>query len=255
MLYGWIEVGASNNNVFTNTNNEDIIVRTIKDNNKIILGNSLSNAASPITAAVYIRGNNVGINKVPDSNVMLDVNGLTVLHTCHVGLSNTSTSLTLNGTFWIQDVASTYAPAYAITHSNNVLSIGYSNIQRLQITNGVGLTLNDNVTITKDVFSTGFNLVSDERTKKDIHTSDAVCDVATLENLRVRNFTRRSTSAPIKGFIAQEVEKTFPQAVVSCPSSNMKTVDIAQIVALNTSVLQFILRKIEHLENYVAENK
>ena len=39
MLYGWIEIGASNDTLFANEVPQDIIVRTIYDN-KIILGNT-----------------------------------------------------------------------------------------------------------------------------------------------------------------------------------------------------------------------
>lgn len=259
MLYGWIEVGASNNSVFSSTNNDDIIIRTIRDTNKIIIGNSDTTNPNPIASAMYIKGNNVGIYKVPDANVALDVNGFTVLRSCQVGLSNAPTSLTVNGTYVMKDVAQTFATTTTdiiITNSNNEFKIGYPSASRITVTNGNGMTLNDTVVVTKDIFSTGFNLTSDRRLKTNICSSDVKDDIVKLSRLRVCDYALKHTESDgnrIKGFIAQEVEECVPGAVKDM--MGVKTIDITQIVALNTSVIQHLLDRIETLQNYIESNK
>jgi len=260
MLYGWIEVGASNTSVFSNTNNDDIIIRTIRDTNKIIIGNSDATNANAVSSAMYIKGNNVGISKVPDANVALDVNGFTVLRSCQVGLSNSPTSLTLNGTYVMKDVGQPFTTTttdIVITNANNEFKIGYPSASRVTVTNGNGITLNDTVVVTKDIFSTGFNLTSDKTLKTNICTSCVHEDLAMLSKLRVCDYMFKhavpTTTHTTKGFIAQEVQEVLPGAVKDM--SGIKTIDIAQLVALNTSVIQHLLHRIETLQNYIESNK
>ena len=258
MLYGWIEVGASNNGIFNDTNNNDIIIRTINDTNKIILGNTDNSSANPTTASMYIKGNNVGVYKVPDNNVSLDVNGFAVLKTCQVGLSNTPTQLELNGQFIMKDTAFPFSSSSTniiISNSNNEMLIGYPSATRFKITNGNGMTLNDTVTVTKDIFATGFNLTSDKRIKTNVIKSYALEDVNLLAQLNVCTYQLKDTNRvhATKGFIAQEVASVMPGVVHE--NAGLFTVDISQIVALNTSVIQYLLQRIETLQNYIESNK
>ncbi len=60
---------------------------------------------------------------------------------------------------------------------------------------------------------------SDKRIKKDFHLSENIADLATLRNLRVTDYRHidevTNGSALKKGFIAQEVEQVFPEAVTT----------------------------------------
>ncbi len=78
-----------------------------------------------------------------------------------------------------------------------------------------------------------FWAASDKRIKKDISLSNPVTDLSTLQKLRVANYRHvdeiASGSAFKKGFIAQEVEQTFPEAVTT--SANF----IPDVYALSTT--------------------
>lgn len=265
MLYGWLEVGLSNT-LFNNEVDQDIIMRTIY-NNKIIMGNT---GAAGIDAAVYILGNNVGLRKVPDSNVALDVAGLAVLRSAQVGLSNTATALTINGDIVLKDKAKDFGTTMELrfANSNDAVEMQYNGTKRIKITDGVGIDLNDTVYITRDVYANAFQLTSDLRFKSNIVDTDPASDLAALQGIAVKDY--EMAGAPgrtIKGFIAQEVESVFPQAIVErrgftedgAMINDVKTIDTNQILALNTSVIKSMLARIETLENtlekYVQGNK
>jgi hypothetical protein len=269
MLYGWIEVGLSNNTLFRNEADQDIIIRTIYDN-KIILGNTNGVNAD---GAMYIKGNNVGIYKVPNSNVSLDVNGFTVLKSAQVGYSNLPTELVMNGRFVMKDVAKDFASnmEMLVTNSNNVFNMKYNDIQRIQVTDGNGITMNDNVYIINDVYANAFQLTSDIRLKSNVIDSDKEGDINILRHIDIKDYDiggRRT-----KGFIAQNVETVFPGAVLErrggggggaggmggvegvCGVSAMKTIDTNQLLAVNTSVLKSLLERVEALERLVGKRE
>lgn len=327
MLYGWVEVGVSNNTLFLNESNEDVIVRTIYGTSKVILGNT---QGTYVPAGMYIHGNNVGIQKVPSSNMQLDVLGAGRMHDLYVGYSNDPGSTIFNGAVVWKDVTkhSSNQMELVVRNSNERTSISYNNVERIQVTDDQGLTLNDTVYVTEDVFANAFQVTSDRRWKHDIVPSDAKQDTDTLRKMAVYNYTMKDRF--MKGFIAQEVETVFPRAVAKrkgivplahkvrtsqgklylpdAPlwlepgdeiilsdmhgSSSTKsiytvhmvqedghfdvlgplplfeegwlegklvgdvcTLDINQITALNTSVLQSILSRLETLEKFVHENK
>jgi len=263
MLYGWIEVGASNDNIFANEVSQDIIVRTIY-NNKIILGNTNGVRA---TAAMYIQGNNVGLQKVPEETVALDVNGKAVIKEAQVGLSNTPTSLVINGDIILKDKAKNFAPfmEMRVINDNNEAIIQYNYVNRLKITDGNGCEINDNLYVSNDVFATAFQITSDQRFKTNIVDSDKAQDIDIIKSINVRDFEMKSClEKVVKGFIAQEVETVFPQAIIpkrgfddnGVMINDIKTIDTNQILALNTSVVQSLLARVEELEKIVyGDNK
>ena len=262
MLYGWIEVGLSNNTLFRNETDQDIIVRTIY-NNKIILGNTNGTSAD---AALYILGNNVGIKKVPESNVLLDVDGFSVLKSLQVGLSNNPTEFTLNGDMILKDKARNFDSNMELKciNNNNYFEMYYNNVKRVKITDGLGIDLNDNVYITNDVFANAFQLTSDERFKQNIVNTTCSNDIDILKQIQVKDFQMIAhPEKPVKGFIAQQIESIFPQAILEKKGyietkgilNDIKTIDTNQILALNTSVLQSLLSRIETLEKFMYENK
>lgn len=69
-MYGWIETGIGVNRLFNDTKMMDVIFRTARFDNNIVIGNS-----SNVTAAIYVSSNNVGIHKLPDPRFTLDVAG------------------------------------------------------------------------------------------------------------------------------------------------------------------------------------
>jgi len=239
MLYGWIEIGLSNNAIFNYESNQDIILRTIYDN-KIILGNTYGVGAN---AAIYLADNNVGIQKVPQSNICLDVGGDAFIEK----------SLTLAGSMVLQSNVT-----FSLINTSNTIEFTYSNVNRMKLTTDSGVIFSDAVTINNDIYANTYNLTSDIRFKTNVHTSDPEKDVEILKDIKVRNynFVHTQPQRPMKGFIAQELEQVFPQAVCTNISKDgMKTIDTNQIIALNTSTLQSILTRLEQLEKYVYENK
>lgn len=266
MLYGWLEVGLSNNTLFKSEVDQDIVLRTIY-NNKIIFGNTDGINAD---AAVYIQGNNVGIKKIPETNVSLDVNGFCIFKSAQVGLSNLPTSLSLNGEFIIKDQSKSPSQVvgepmqFNIKNSNEILEFNYNNSNRVTITNGNGIKLNDNVYVMKDIFANTFNMTSDIRFKTDIIKTNQDKDVETLQNLKVRDFEfTQQPGRKFKGFIAQEVEEIFPQVIVEKTgytpdkilTTDIRTIDTNQILALNTSVIQNLLKRISALEAKISGNQ
>lgn len=326
MLYGWIEVGVSNNTLFANESNQDIIVRTIYDSSKIILGNTHGLA---VDAGIYIHGNNVGIQKVPSSNIQLDVQGTGRIRNMYIGYSNDYGLAVVNGpTVW-QDITkhSSNVMQLVLTNSNESGVYTYNGVERVRVTDGHGITLNDTVYVTQDVYANAYQTTSDKRFKTNIVPSDASIDEEILKNIRVYDYQMQDKH--VKGFLAQEIEAMYSPAIsykkgilprfclanyhpdVPClqlkgshmfapgdeivithgsPSirsiytikekdetqlfldsyaglspgevtiegqmlDDIRTVDMNQITALSTSVLQRLLTRIETLEKFVYENK
>lgn len=252
MLYGWIEVGTSNNTLFSNEVDQDIILRTIY-NNKIIIGNTDGTSAK---AAVYVLGNNVGMKKVPQSNVSLDVDGFAVLKSAQVGISNIPTSLALNGDFIVKDITKNFDPSMQmiVTNSNAQVEFKYNGVKRLKMSDGQGIDLNDNIYVTNDVYANAYHLTSDARFKQNITPSCPKKDTLILESLEVSDYQLLTNpDKQTKGFIAQNIEQVFPQAVTEV--GNKKTIDINQITAINSSVLKDLMRRLSNLEKQILNDR
>lgn len=82
------------------------------------------------------------------------------------------------------------------------------------------------------IFATGYGSYSDRRIKKDLRLSETFADLSTLRKLRVTDYRHvdevNNGKAFTKGFIAQEVEQAFPEAVTK--SSNF----IPNVYAMST---------------------
>lgn len=240
-------MGLSNNTLFRHENDQDIIIRTIY-NNKIILGNTNGVNAD---AAMYIQGNNVGIYKVPDSNVSLDVNGLTVLQRAQVGYSNMPTEVVVNGQIILKDAQKNFATSMEmiIANSNNIYTMQYNDIERIRVTDGNGISMNDNVYVTNDVYATAFQITSDIRFKTNVTDTNKEEDVTVVKGVVVKDYDMNGKRR--KGFIAQNIADLYPNAVMSrkWQGEDIKTIDANQILALNTSVLQNLIERVEKLES------
>ena len=330
MLYGWLEVGLSNNLLFQNENDEDIIMRTVYNTNKIILGNT---EGTNKVAAVYIYGNNVGVRKVPDANTSLDVNGNIVAKDIQIGMSNYTGNLIINGNIILKDAQQQMGDSMQleVVSSNGQVNIKYNDVNRIELTDNDGITVHDNMIVSKDVYAPSFNVTSDVRLKTHIQSSHVSEDIKNLSMLQVKNYTIHDRYH--KGFLAQDVKDILPYVVSQRkgviplhiyafynnemeqleninmdisglhvgdelvlasvdPSVKTKfitsiqnisntvikldhmpitlsgnviiegkyvddlyTIDMNQITALNTSVLQNILSRLEKLENFIYENK
>lgn len=97
---------------------------------------------------------------------------------------------------------------YLYGHSNGGSSFKY---------HGAGLAMDLSILTDKHIAGGGFILKSDIRVKKDLALSNGSRDLATLLQLEVTDYRKVDTLAHgnilEKGFIAQQVEKVFPQAV------------------------------------------
>jgi hypothetical protein len=128
----------------------------------------------------------------------------------YIGYNNTPGFLELNGDF---SFINNNTSPLLMKNSNNCLSFIYSNIERVKITNGSGIYLNDTVNVSSDVYAQGFHMTSDRNLKDNITSSSIYDDMNTLLKLSVCDFNFKGQSKKIKGLIAQEVEDVFPQAV------------------------------------------
>lgn len=209
MLYGWIEVGASNNGLFNGENNDDIIVRTIY-NNKIILGNT--NGQNQL-AAMYIYGNNVGINKVPGSNIQLDVLGNAQMQTLKVGYSNFVGAFTMNGNVTLKDITKNYSSLseVVISNSNDATYIYYGSNERIKFTDGNGMYITDTLYVTNDVYANAYQINSDRRLKTNIRKVDPEYDLNLLRNIDIYDFKMQSEM--MRGVIAQDVLHVVPSSI------------------------------------------
>jgi len=202
MLYGWLEVGASNVGVFNSQCNNDIILRTTTSNNNIIIGTQVHSlaAGSNTWAAMYINSNNLGLKKIPDNDIVLDVNGNAALNKMlyfHESLSNVTDKLAI------------------YTNSNNALYLSYNGNIKIKYTDTDGIRVYDKTYSTEDYYAPAFNVWSDSNFKRNITPSSTSYDAAILSNITTYDYTFwDKPNKPIKGFIAQDVEQWFPQCIV-----------------------------------------
>lgn len=146
-MYGWIEPGHSN--LFQYTNGDDLVIRTASLDRKLVLGNG-----STFSAALYVCGNNVGINKVPDYE--LDVNGTInmsssndfnhTLSAYHCGMVVKNTEVFYNDSYGLQK---THTLIYNKLHK---VKIAFSNVF---ITNVTQSSNNMDMDITVDILNQG----------------------------------------------------------------------------------------------------
>jgi hypothetical protein len=212
ILTGWIEIGMSNPNVFSSQCNNDLLIRTFDNSNinKIIVGNTSSNNTPYAVGAMYILSNNIGLKKVPRSNVDLDVNGLINSSFQTIGTTSSPGYMTLTGDL---TVCNSNTSNMLLTNTSNTFKMIYGNVERLRLTNGQGAFLYDNVYVTNDVYANSYHMTSDCNLKQNIIPSNGSKDIEKLMQLQVCDYTLKKTGKKSKGFIAQNVETLMPDAV------------------------------------------
>ena len=124
--------------------------------------------------------------------------------------------IALRGDGWTQFDKGVYIPNqnaqyfnYAFPTSNAGAPNGWSPV--FPSTHGMSILANHNIG------GANFFILSDARIKKDMQQSNGVSDLARLMTLRVTDYVNIDTLAKgngrIKGFIAQQVEAVFPEAI------------------------------------------
>ena len=124
--------------------------------------------------------------------------------------------IALRGDGWTQFDKGVYIPNqnaqyfnYAFPTSNAGVPNGWSPI--FPSTQGMSILANHNIG------GANFFILSDARIKKDMQQSNGASDLARLMTLRVTDYVNIDTLAKgngrIKGFIAQQVEAVFPEAI------------------------------------------
>lgn len=212
ILTGWIEIGMSNPNVFASQCNNDFLIRTFDNSNtnKIIVGNTSSNNTPFAVGAMYILSNNIGLKRVPNSNIDLDVNGLINSSCQTIGTSSTPGYLRLTGDL---TVSNSNTSNMVLTNTSNTFKMVYGNTERLRLTNGQGAYVYDNVYVTNDVYANSFHMTSDCNLKRNVVPSNGTDDLQKLMKLNVCDYTLRKTGQRCKGFIAQNIESILPHAI------------------------------------------
>ncbi|WP_413942646.1 tail fiber domain-containing protein [Bdellovibrio sp. HCB-162] len=114
---------------------------------------------------------------------------------------------------------------------------------------GIGTTSpSEKLEVAGNVKATEFLYTSDARLKKDVVTlPEALQKVLQLRGV---NFTWKANDQKTMGFIAQEVEKVYPELVRTDSSSGYKAVQYGNIVAVLVEAL-----KQEHQERIDAQNR
>ena len=116
----------------------------------------------------------------------------------------------------------------------------------------------DGTSVMNAITANQFNYSSDERLKKDIQPVASALDK--VRQLTGVSFTWKETNADSIGFIAQEVEKVFPEIVSTDTATGLKSVSYGTLTApLVESVKelddksQYQQQRIANLENQVKE--
>jgi hypothetical protein len=203
-------IGSSNNNFVidpgaSNTklqyNNQDRL--EIKSDGISITGSGtfssgITSSGSSVFNNITVSGNNVNCT----ANIDLKHNGSTKLVIDNEGIASAAhLEITGSRTISGQNDLAVYR------RDGN----SYSDVCLDNVTGNYGLKCDNRVRASE------FNAFSDRRIKKDIRLSDSREDLEILRRLRVTNYRHvdevRMGAEFKKGFIAQEVEEVFPEAV------------------------------------------
>ena len=121
--------------------------------------------------------------------------------------------IALRGDGWTQMDKGVYIPGQTSHYFANPFWFQGSTVWQLQFPSSQGVSILANANIA----APNFYAFSDRRIKKDLQLSSGKQDLATLMQLEVTNYRHVDTLAKgpgmVIGFIAQQVEKIFPQAV------------------------------------------
>jgi hypothetical protein len=117
-------------------------------------------------------------------------------------------------------------------------------------TDGLSIDASGNVTIDGDVTAASYLHSSDLRLKDDIQTVDD--PFATLAPIEGKRYIWKKDGTGAYGVIAQDVEKTMPEAVSTNDVTGMKAVDYDQLIAPVINAVKWLKDKVDGLIDAVA---
>jgi trimeric autotransporter adhesin len=146
------------------------------------------------------------------------------------------------GAFWRNDGSNTY---FLLTNSGDQYG-QWNGLRPLYINDA-----NGNVTVGTSLSSPAFYYTSDERLKHDIQTIPNA--LSSVTQLRGVSFKWNSDNRSDVGLIAQEVEKVFPEAVHTDPTTGIKSVEYANLVGPLVEAVKEQQQEIQTLQQQVKE--
>ena len=169
---------------------------------------------------LFVVGNGASSSAKSDAMVVLK-NGYV-----GIGTSTPVCPLEVNG-------AANLTTAYAYLNSSGNTGTSASS------TNSYSIKASDRI------MASEFNAVSDQRIKTNFHISNTKTDLSIINQIEVTNYTHIDTitkgTAVKKGFIAQQVETVFPQAIVQSsnfiPNIYMTSTAISYDLKTNTQMI------------------
>jgi len=169
---------------------------------------------------LFVVGNGASSSAKSDAMVILK-NGYV-----GIGTSTPVCPLEVNG-------AANLTTAYAYLNSSGNTGTSASS------TNSYSIKASDRI------MASEFNAVSDQRIKTNFHISNTKTDLSIINQIEVTNYTHIDTitkgTAVKKGFIAQQVETVFPQAIVQSsnfiPNIYMTSTAISYDLKTNTQMI------------------
>lgn len=198
-------------------------------------GNLLTGTTNPITVSTTLANSGVAAGTYGSAN------GIPVITVDAKGRVTSASNVTVNippGTILQNDTTSNvsyYLSMANVTAGN--WSAAFVSSTKLYFNPSTG-TLN----------STNFNSLSDARYKMDVYTLTPETSCGIISNLRPVSFRWISNNKRSFGFIAQELEQYLPE-LVETSETGVKTVNYNGLIALLTSTITHLEKRIEVLEN------
>ena len=180
------------------------------------------NGSALVASGVYENSGNVGIGTTTPGAV-LDINNASTSNTAGLRIN-----AQLNGSGpGLKIVSSTRSSSQNVMEVDS--STGSAMVVQASGNVGIGITSpGEKLEVSGNIKATSFVSTSDRRLKQDIHSVEGLGNILRLRGVR---FNWRSTGQPEVGLIAQEVEKIFPEMVVTDAQSGYKAVKYQSLVA------------------------
>lgn len=225
-MVGSIGFGSANDNLLVNPGANNTILQ-YNGSAKLTVTNNGASVAGTLDATTVNTGTLTATNFSPAN---IAITSKLAVGQASVDASNAlkvTGSTWLNGSTYIGGFLEINAAAYnnygAAYYTGNAPIAGY-----LPASNSFPYSLRCNNMIS----ATNFVANSDRRIKKDFHLSENLADLTTLRKIRVTDYRHidevQNGTAIKKGFIAQEVEEVFPEAITT------QTNFIPDVYALST---------------------
>lgn len=238
-----LQVQSGDNSTFINANGITIggKINRIKNNSSIALGNG-----GDVVGMAVIAGIGSSSGQYSQNSIIFG-NEATGTADCDIVVGNSSSAKFANCVVFGNNLTTGTANQFIFGQYNAM-----SNTDKFIIANGTSSTPKNIFTIDKEgnVTTTGtINGSSDARLKTNINTMTGSLD--NILKLRGVTFNWKESSNPTKtqyGFIAQEVEKVFPD-LVGTDSNGYKTVNYIGVIPVLTEAIKTQQEEIESLKS------